>query len=100
MGWVSPVWAPPAEPRSPLTISRTGAADLQQAKERLLVWCSEGFWKPTMELQGNGLISHEVLFAGLYSQGANAVVFVLDFQVGLRREWHSVTFSRLLQSSR
>lgn len=58
MGWVSPVWALPAEPRGPPTVSSTCAADLQQAKERLLVWYGERFWKPTMELQGNGLISH------------------------------------------
>lgn len=47
----------------------------------------------------NGIIS---IYSGFYLQAfsllANVVAFVLDFQVGISSGWHTLTFSRLLQS--
>lgn len=70
VGRVSPAWALPAEPHSPLQISRVRVADPQQAKECFLVWCRGGFWKPAVELQSNGF--HLQAFSLL----ANVVAFV------------------------
>lgn len=70
MGRVSPAWALPVEPHSPLQISRVRVADPQQAKECFLVWCHGGFWKPAVELQSNGF--HLQAFSLL----ANVVAFV------------------------